>query len=365
MKKRVTSVLLVLMLCLSVVFCGCSKEDVLHALAIDTDTYDPALEMVSTVLGKTVKEEGLTSGDFTYLVFEDGTAAITAWHNDIVPPEKNEETEKTDPFVLVLEIPETLDGHTVVALENKSLYKAYMTELILPDTVEVVGNFAAMYCTELQKVTFGKNIRNIGVSAFESEGDNTKSEGKGKLTTLVWNGAPEIIREKAFCYDDKIAEIVLPAGVKIIENWAFAKCYAADKIILGEGLETIGDHAFLKCTSAKEIVLPNTCKTVETSAFYRCSAAETLIIGEGVETLQKGAFEECVSLKSVVVPNSVKTMEPYIFYNCTALESCKIGSPEIMEKDIFTGAEHIVVTAPSGSTAEAYAHANQIQFVTA
>ena len=63
MKKRVTSVLLVLMFCLSVVFCGCSKEDVLHALAIDTDTYDPALEMVSTVLGKTVKEEGLTSGE--------------------------------------------------------------------------------------------------------------------------------------------------------------------------------------------------------------------------------------------------------------------------------------------------------------
>lgn len=362
MKKRITAVLLVLVLCLSVVFCGCTKEDILNALAIDTDTYDPALEMVSSVLGKTVKEEGLTSGDFTYLVFEDGTAAVTAWNNKIVPPEKDGDTGEEPPFVLVLEIPETIDGHTVVALENKSLYKAYMTELILPDTLEVVGNFAAMYCTQLQKVTFGKNIRYIGVSAFESEGDNTKSEGKGKLTTLVWNGAPEIIREEAFFYDDKITEIVLPAGVKTIENWAFAKCYAADKIILGEGLETIGDHAFLKCESAKEIVIPGSCKTVEASAFYRCLSAQTLTIGEGVETLKKGAFEECSSLKSVVVPNSVTTMEPYIFYNCTALEKCVMDSPAVMEKDIFTGDSNVTVYSAAGSTASQYAAENDIPF---
>lgn len=362
MKRKITAVLLVLVLCLSAVFCGCTKEDILNALAIDTDTYDPAMEMVSSVLGKAVKAEGLTCGEFTYLVFEDDTAAITAWNNKTVPPEKSETSEKDPPFVLVLEIPETLDGHTVVALENKSLYKAHMTELILPDTLEVIGNYAAMYCTELQKVTFGKNIRNIGVSAFESEGDNTHSEGKGQLTTLVWNGAPEIIREKAFCYDDKITEIVLPTGVKVIENWAFAKCYAADKIILPEGLETIGDHAFLKCEAAKEIVIPGSCKTVETSAFYRCKSAEKLIIGMGVETLEKGAFEECASIKSVTVPDSVQTMEPYIFYNCTALENCTMGSPAAMEKDIFTGDTNITVHAPAGSTAEQYASENGIPF---
>lgn len=362
MKKRITAVLLALVLCLSVVFCGCTKEDMLHALAIDTDTYDPALEMVSSVLGKAVKAEGLTSGEFTYLVFEDDTAAITAWNNKTVPPAKSDESENEPPFTLILEIPETIDGHTVVALENKSLYKAYMTELILPDTLEVVGNFAAMYCTQLQKVTFGKNIRYIGVSAFESEGDNTKSEGKGKLTTLVWNGAPEIIREEAFFYDDKITEIVLPAGVKTIENWAFAKCYAADKIILGEGLEMIGDHAFLKCEAAKKIVIPGSCKTVEISAFYSCSSAETLTIGAGVETLRKGTFEECVSLKSVVVPDSVQVMEPYVFYNCTALEKCVMGSPEIMEKDIFTGADAVTVYAPAGSTAQSYAADHHIPF---
>lgn len=344
MAKKITSVLLVLVLALSAVFCGCSKETILNALSIDTETYDPATEMVDTVLGKAVTQTGLVSGEFTYTLFTDGTAAVTAWSG-------------ADG---VLNIPETLDGHTVVALENKALYKAQMTELVLPDTLEAVGNYAAMYCDKLEKVTFGKNIRNIGVSAFESEGDDTKSESKGCLTTVIWNGAPEIIREKAFYYADKLTEIALPAGVKTIENWAFAKCFSADKILLGEGLETVGDHAFLKCRAAKEISIPGTCKTVETSAFYQCVSAEKLTIGEGVETLQKGAFEECASVKSVTVPDSVQTMEPYIFYNCSSLETCKMGSPAIMEKDIFTGDTAVTVLAPAGSTAEKYAAENRI-----
>ena len=349
MTKKITAVLLVFVLGLSVLFCGCSADTLLNTLSIDTDTYDPATEMAAEVLGKTVSQEGIVSGAFTYLLFSDGTAAVTAWNGKDG----------------VLEIPETLDGHTVVALENKSLYKAQMTELVLPDTLEVVGNFAAMYCDKLEKVTFGKNIRNIGVSAFESVGDNTNSEGKGSLKTIVWNGAPQVIREKAFYYADKLSEIVLPAGVKTIENWAFAKCFSAEKILLGEGLETIGDHAFLKCRAAKEISIPGTCKTVETSAFYQCISVEKLTIGAGVETLQKGAFEECAALKSVTVPDSVQTMEPYIFYNCTSLETCKMGSPAAMEKDIFTGDTAVTVIAPAGSTAAMYAAENGIPFTAA
>lgn len=349
MAKKAFFSVLALVLLLSVLFCGCSADSILSALSIDVDTEDPAIETVADVLGKEVAQSGLTSSAFTYLVFSDGTAAVTGYSG----------TEE------VLNIPSVIDGHTVIALENKALYKSAIKELVLPDSLEVIGNFAAMYCEKLEKVTFGKGIRNIGVSAFESEGDNTKSVGKGHLTTLVWNGTPEIIREKAFMYADKLTEINLPEGVRVIEEWAFAKCFSADKIILRDGLETIGDHAFLKCRNVKEIVIPKTCKLVDVSAFYQCRSAESIEIAEGVEVLKKGAFEECEALKQVTVPNSVKTMEPYIFYNCTALESCKMGSPEIMEKDIFTGTKQVVVTAPSGSTAEEYAHAHQVQFTAA
>lgn len=338
-----------LLLVVSVLFCGCTKEQILNALAIDLDTYDPAVEMAENVLGKTVSKSNLTSGDYTYSVYSDDTAVIVKYNGKDA----------------VLQIPSEIDGYPVIALENKSLFKNNdMTELILPDSLEIVGNFAAMYCEKLEKVTFGKNIKNIGVSAFESEGDDTKSESKGSLTTLVFNGAPEIIREEAFYYNDKLTEIVLPDGIKTIENWAFAKCFKADKIIIGEGTEFIGDHAFLKCNAAEKIVIPDSCKTISTSAFYQCRSAAEITIGNSVEIMEKGAFEECSSVKKIVLPDSLKTMEPYVFYNCTSLEECVAGDGiETIEKEIFEGIDNLTVKAPEGSVMSEYANANKIKLV--
>ena len=61
MAKKITAVLLVLVLGLSVLFCGCSTDTVLNALSIDTDTYDPATEMVASVLEE-LKEFNSTMG---------------------------------------------------------------------------------------------------------------------------------------------------------------------------------------------------------------------------------------------------------------------------------------------------------------
>lgn len=334
------------LLLIAVTFSGCSADRLKSIFGLDTDGYDPAMEMAADVLNKTVEREGVVSGAFTYLIFTDKTAAITQYNG-----------------AGVLEIPEELDGYPVVALENKALYRSEITELILPDSLLVVGNFAAMYCEKLEKVSFGSHIQSIGVSAFESQGNDANGTGGGSLTTLEFRGkGPEMIRENAFYFADKLTEISLPQGVKTIENWAFAKCYAAERIDLGEGLEVLGDHAFLKCKKVKEAVIPGSCKTIETSTFYQCTALESLTIGEGVQILKKGAFEECAALTSVTLPESITTMEAYVFYNCKALQSCTMGTVSELDKDIFEGDTQVTISAPAGSAAEQYAQTNGIPF---
>lgn len=345
MTKKISAVIASLLI-IAVLFTGCSASQIKNIFSLEIDTYDPATETAADMLGKTIAQSDLTSGDFTYSLLDDDTAVVTSY--------KGSET--------VLSVPEQLDGHSVVGIENKAFYKAAITELILPDSVEAVGNYSAMYCTELTKVTFGKNIKIIGVSAFESSGNNGKEAGDGSLKEIVFNGAPEVIREKAFQFADKLEEIVIPNGVKKIENWAFAKCFSADKIIIGEGLETIGDHAFLKCKSVKEIVIPGTCKTIEISAFYQCTGIEKITFADGIETIQKGAFEECSSIKTVVIPESVKTIEKYAFYNCTSLTECTMGNPETLGGDIFTNDKNVKIIAPESGTAKDYAELNNIPF---
>lgn len=196
--KIAAVVALMLVVCLSFTGCGNLGNAIISALSLDVTVDDPALIKVEDILDKTVKTESVKSGDFTYTLYTDNTACITGYTG-------------SNP---VVSIPAEIDGAKVVGLENKALKSSStLKELILPDSVEAIGNYAAMYCDSLEKVTIGKNIKHIGISAFEGSQENAYT-GKSKLTTVVFNGAPKTISEKAFYFCSALTEIVLPEGVE-------------------------------------------------------------------------------------------------------------------------------------------------------
>lgn len=318
--KIAAVVALMLVVCLSFTGCGNLGNAIISALSLDVTVDDPALIKVEDILDKTVKTESVKSGDFTYTLYTDNTACITGYAG-------------SSP---VVSIPAEIDGAKVVGLENKALKSSStLKELILPDSVEAIGNYAAMYCDSLEKVTIGKNIKHIGISAFEGSQENAYT-GKSKLTTVVFNGAPKTISEKAFYFCSALTEIVLP-----------------------EGVTQIDDHAFLKCTGAVEISIPGTVESIAVSTFYRCSSLEKLTIGEGVKKLEKGAFEECKSLKTVVLPESMEELGKYAFYNCTGLDEITIHSGvTVFGGEIFKDVGKLTISTESGSDAEKYAQDN-------
>ena len=349
MKKfKKLAVLLTLSLVMCIFFAGCegAGSKIMSMLSLDIELDDPALVMVADLADKTVKtEKQKTKDGIIYSVYTDNTVCVTGY-------------EGSSP---ILCIPEQIEGMTVIGLENKALFKnETITQLILPDTLKYVGNYAVMHSKNLEKVTFGRDIEYIGTSAFESA-KSTPTTSNGSLKTIVWNGAPKTISEKAFYFCDKLVEINLPEGVEVIGDWAFAKNFSADKIILPSTVKEISDHAFLKCTSAKEVFIAGNVKAIGTSAFYRCSAIEKLTLSEGIEVLEKGAFEECSSLKSVKLPDSLNTLGKYAFYNCPALTDVAIGeNTNEIEADAFTNDTKLTIHAKEGSPAAEYAAENDI-----
>ena len=230
--KIAAVVALMLVVCLSFTGCGNLGNAIISALSLDVTVDDPALIKVEDILDKTVKTESVKSGDFTYTLYTDNTACITGYTG-------------SNP---VVSIPAEIDGAKVVGLENKALKSSStLKELILPDSIEAIGNYAAMYCDNLEKVTIGKNIKHIGISAFEGSQENAYT-GKSKLTAVVFNGAPKTISEKAFYFCSALTEIVLPEGVETIGDWAFAKCFSAKKIII--------PRASLKLTTTRSSSAP-------------------------------------------------------------------------------------------------------------
>lgn len=195
--KIAAVVALMLVVCLSFTGCGNLGNAIISALSLDVTVDDPALIKVEDILDKTVKTESVKSGDFTYTLYTDNTACITGYTG-------------SNP---VVSIPAEIDGTKVVGLENKALKSSStLKELILPDSVEAIGNYAAMYCDSLEKVTIGKNIKHIGISAFE--------ECKSLKT------------------------VVLPESMEELGKYAFYNCTGLDEITIHSGVTIFGGEIF-------------------------------------------------------------------------------------------------------------------------
>ena len=98
-----------------------------------------------------------------------------------------------------------------------------ITEVIIPDTVTVIGNNAFAGCLALSSITLPKSLTTIGFNAFMGAG---------------------------------LTSITIPEGVTIIEHGAFSYNRNLTTITLPESLEELHYAAFLGCSSLTTVNLP-------------------------------------------------------------------------------------------------------------
>ena len=76
-----------------------------------------------------------------------------------------------------------------------------------------------------------------------------------------------------------------------------------------------------ECT---RLVLPEGVKIIEDFAFFG-QEFEEVILPEGLEEIGAGAFEACSALVRVIFPQSLQKLGEYAFDRCTALRSSGTG----------------------------------------
>ncbi|MBR1915241.1 MAG: leucine-rich repeat domain-containing protein [Alphaproteobacteria bacterium] len=99
-------------------------------------------------------------------------------------------------------------------------------------------------------------------------------------------------------------EIILPEGIKTIEDEAFHLNKALETINLPNSLETIGSWA-LSSGNLSEINIPASVTTIGYAAFDGEKNITTLILPEGLETLNVRICSVCQNLTTVVLPENV------------------------------------------------------------
>lgn len=227
---------------------------------------------------------------------------------------------------------------------NSAFEKCKRLEKVnIPSTVEYIGEKAFQYCA-IEQIDFPAGLSYIGDGAFADSSlkkvDLSRLEKLEELSncfagtpvgTVKWPKNLKRIGERAFMECEKLNRVVLPATVESIGEGAFlwSKCSKVDlsqctkleelpssvfqntkvaEVILPEGVKRIGSEAFRNDDKLVAINFPSTVEYIGEYAFSVCKSLKKLDLSHcsKLEELPERAFHACNSLEEVLFPTGLK-----------------------------------------------------------
>lgn len=205
-----------------------------------------------------------------------------------------------------------------------------VTEVIIPDGVTAIGDYAFRGCTGVTSVVIPYGVMSIGSSAFEGCTGLVSVEipaaitsiGSGAFSgcsnlTIHYNGTREqweSLRIETYgvpvvCTDDGQGSENQPA-VLTIQNRVVVKCdpSATGYIEIQPGVTEIAASAFNNCISIKGVVIPDGVTSIGNGAFRYCSDMLSVEIPGSVTYIGDRAFEYCNRLEEVNFTGTVSQL---------------------------------------------------------
>lgn len=209
----------------------------------------------------------------------------------------------------------------------------YVSEVIIPDSVESISGTAFTYCSGLKSVKLSEGLRSIGDRAFESctglteivfpdsvryVGDDAFAYCVG-LKSVSHSGSTIRFGERSFAYCESLTSVQLSEGEISFEKDVFAHCTGLESIRIPNGTTCIPDSAFEGCTSLKSVEIPDSIEQIEGSAFAKCTSLEHIVLPNGITKIDDFTFFECTNLSGIVIPRGVVSIGLKAFDGCTKL----------------------------------------------
>lgn len=161
-----------------------------------------------------------------------------------------------------------------------------------------------------------------------------------------------------------ITKVVIKSGVTSIGDCAFCYCENLTSVSIPSTVKSIGALAFAG-TGLKTFTIPESVTQMGERAFGWCDALESVTISKSIKTIPNYAFWNAENLKSVKIPNGVTCIEECAFAGCGKLNYVELPSSvtKIGEFAFGNDTEDLTIYGISGSYAQTYAKANNINFV--
>ena len=211
-----------------------------------------------------------------------------------------------------------------------------MTEIILPNTLNAIGEYAFEGCVSLTEVDFPEGLTSLGRYCFSGCTALLEADLPDTVTTIGRNCFSGCTVLEHFHYPLAWTTVKgdgLGSG-RILNN-----CTALTSVTVPEGVTIIPEHAFDAANCLTEIILPNTLNAIGNSAFEGCVSLTEIVVPKGVTSIGSKAFSGCNAMTMAVFYSNVSNIGSNAFDNHST---------------------ELVIRCYSGSTAETYAINNGI-----
>lgn len=199
----------------------------------------------------------------------------------------------------VLEIPETINGRTVTGIYKSAFSSTRFSEIILPDTLTSIGDFAFSSCSNLTSITIPASVTSIGSSIFSS------CTGLTDISIASGSTSYQVIDQVVYSKDGKTLVV----------------CPAAKQVTILSTVTKIADYAFYYNTNLQNITIPESVTELGEGAFGNCSGLSGITFeGDSLTAIGTHCFRSDTSLSVVRIPASVKTLGAYAFSYCSGLK---------------------------------------------
>lgn len=216
-------------------------------------------------------------------------------------------------------------------------------ELVLPEGIDKIGNYAFRYCSNLTSITLPESVTTIGQEAFKY---------CFKLASITIPYRVTTIGNGAFYGCSVLTDITLPNNLTSIGNETFYNCSTLTTITLPDSVSTIGQSAFWGCSKLTSVTLPKGITSLGSYTFYKCSNLTSITLPDSITNISNNTFDGCSSLSSIVIPNKVSSISSYAFQNCSKLTSITLpdGLKSVGYYAFYGCSSLASITLPDGVT---------------
>jgi hypothetical protein len=167
-----------------------------------------------------------------------------------------------------LVIPDSVTSIGSYAFEDCSS----LTSVVIPNSVTSIENYAFYGCANLKDVYISDIAAwcNISFSYYSNPlcyADNLYLNSE-LITELVIPDNVTSINDYAFYDCDSLTSVVIGSSVTRIGMDAFAGCSSLTNVVIGDNVTSISSYAFDGCNSLTSVVIPKSVTSIGSCAFY-------------------------------------------------------------------------------------------------